>query len=155
MTTGSSARGGSRQPPSRCRTENTSVVRLIFLDHLPSIMGRWSFIVLRGGVIIGIKSTLIEQYRRDRCGGSLGGIRGDKQCDRDDRVWYGAEERREGAAATRDCLGKGGGPYGSSLLGLSEIDMLGFRAQESGHCLFSPAICAGRSTRIARIRKRS
>jgi len=102
------------------------------------------------GVIIGIKAFLVEHERssgRDRYAASIRVTQRSEDGGSDERGGCG---EATDLGASGDCTSTCLADWGSSSLGLSELEMLGFESAESEGCSYSPYVCAGFSTRIQR-----
>ena len=117
-------------------------------------MGRWTIFIIERGVVIGIKSRLIEFSRHSRCNYGDAGIRDNEP------VSAGSPDFEGGRCGTvrpsNQPVGTParGGDWGSAAIGISECSMLGFEPEDARCCRFSRSVSAGFSARIERIRKR-
>lgn len=106
-------------------------------------MGDLGFLVCRGGATIGKVKRNAEPAGSDGRGGSVGGIRGNQPGRGSYVVVYVSSWSGPRAAADRGGVGSESGAYGSSALGLSEVNLLGFQPPDAQHCSFSPSVYAG------------
>lgn len=106
-------------------------------------MEGWQPLYYLGGVIIGIKSILIEWERSAGSDRFALGIRAYEQSA--DPVWsaHADAERQEGVASDAGVLAGQPSRWGSDALGLQECPMLGERLQEPDGASYWPAIQAG------------
>src|SRR6476661_5797695 len=105
------------------------------------------------GNTIGVKAFLIGDDRASRHQGTASRVRSYEHGKAGSAVWYRASGEGNGSLSNDAGASEQGRDWGSTALGLSECEMLGYEPKALEQCSYSLYVCAGFSTRLTRIRE--